>query len=102
MYLSFDMLLNLIKYLIICTSIESFSGNLPSSASTGIFIVLRCTPSICLHTLSCSFSKGSLKFGMHILRYSKLSHPKLRMHIRKIDIGELILPGHQIVSAMCE
>ena len=56
------MLLNF-KYLIICVSIESFSGNLPSSASTGIIMVLRCAPSICLHTLSCSFSKESLKIG---------------------------------------
>ena len=57
------MLLNLVKYLIICVSLESFSGNLPSSASTGIFIVLRCTPSICLHTSSCGFIKESLKIG---------------------------------------
>ena len=57
------MLLNLVKYLIICVSIESFSGNLPSSASTGIFMVLRCIPSICLHNLSCSFSKESLEIG---------------------------------------
>ena len=49
--LSFNMLLNIVKYLIICVSIESFSGNLPCSAS------------ICLHTLSCSFSKESLKIG---------------------------------------
>ena len=57
------MLLNLVKYLIICVSVESFSGNIPSSASTGLFMVLPCTPSICWSTLSCGFSKESLKIG---------------------------------------
>ena len=39
----------------------SFIGNLPSSAKTGIFIVLRWVPRICLHIFIWRFSKLSLK-----------------------------------------